>query len=98
VLASLNDRFTSVHAHLACGSPGSASISIARAGRFAWRPPRTPRCGSSAQRGAPSFPSGGPFVGLLPGMSFPEVEHPLAPRDRLVAYTDGLTEAFESQR
>ncbi|MBK6518617.1 MAG: SpoIIE family protein phosphatase [Polyangiaceae bacterium] len=95
VLASLNDRFTSVHAHLGVRFTG-VCVDLDRArGSLRVATAAHPSLWLLGAAGRAELPSGGPFVGLLPGMSFPEVEHPLAPRDRLVAYTDGLTEAFD---
>jgi sigma-B regulation protein RsbU (phosphoserine phosphatase) len=38
--------------------------------------------------------SGGTLIGLVPEVTFPEWSAPLAPDDRLLAFTDGATEVF----
>lgn len=43
-----------------------------------------------------SLAAGGPPLGLLPGVSFDEETVPLAPGDRCVLVTDGVTESLES--
>lgn len=43
---------------------------------------------------APTFlPSGGPFVGVMTGLDFPEREVAIEPGDLLVAFSDGLLDA-----
>jgi sigma-B regulation protein RsbU (phosphoserine phosphatase) len=41
---------------------------------------------------------GGPMVGILDGIPFEEAEVALSPGDRVVIYTDGLSEAMDAQK
>jgi serine phosphatase RsbU (regulator of sigma subunit) len=41
---------------------------------------------------------GGPMVGILEGIPFEEAEVALSPGDRVVIYTDGLSEAMDAQK
>jgi sigma-B regulation protein RsbU (phosphoserine phosphatase) len=44
-----------------------------------------------------SFPKGGMALGVVGGLAFAEYTTHLAPGDRLVLYSDGVTEAFSPQ-
>lgn len=97
VLAALNERFTSVHGHLGVRFTGLC-VDLDRArGVLRMATAAHPPTWVLSSTARTELASGGPFVGLLPGMSFPEFEHPFRAGERLVAFTDGLTEAFDSK-
>ena len=50
-----------------------------------------------ADQSAEWLPPAGTPVGMIPGMTYPVHEVPLFPGDLLVTYTDGITEAVNSQ-
>lgn len=68
--------------------PQQRTLTYSSAGH---NPPRLRRCGRTeviALDGARNIP-----LGLLPDVDYPNVTHQLAPGDRLIFYTDGITEA-----
>ena len=97
LLAFLNDhladRYTSaiegfVTAFYAVYDPADRSLKYATAGH---NPPRVWRCSSQSSEG---LDEGGNLpLGLMGGLDYPAGETRLHPGDRVVLYTDGITEA-----
>ncbi|MCL5775672.1 SpoIIE family protein phosphatase [Limibaculum sp. FT325] len=93
VMAELNERFLSGRRHdlyftmaYAVAEHGSGWVRMCQAGH--------PAAAVVAPDGRVRFAGdGGPPVGLLPGMTFTETRLRLAPGDRLVLHSDGITEA-----
>ena len=44
--------------------------------------------------GTTELDTGGPFIGLMPDVVYPEWSYPLRRGDQVVLYTDGAVEAF----
>jgi phosphoserine phosphatase RsbU/P len=66
--------------------PAIGVVSYTNAGHY---PAVLVRCDGSVER----LPAGGPVLGAIPGAAFTRGVVELAPGDRLVLYTDGITEA-----
>jgi len=56
-----------------------------------------PFLGRATQDQVERLPKGGPVIGILPKVRLSDAAVTFAPGDVLVAYTDGLTEAFDNQ-
>lgn len=96
VLAALNQRFTTAHGHL--GVRFTALCADLHAGRQELRL-ATAAHPAAWLLGAGSpleLETGGPFVGLAEGAQFPSTTSELRPGDVFLAFTDGLTEAFDA--
>jgi len=90
-IASLNDQLYrrpgDVYATMICG------VADMRSGRIEFVRAGHPLPLVVPARGEPHFlEAGGPPVGLLPQANFPVTEVSLAPGDRLLLYSDGVTE------
>ncbi len=70
--------------------PAACTLTYVNAGH---NPPLLLRADGSVTR----LTSGGAVLGLLPRVAFEQQTLPLAPGDRLVAYTDGISEAVNLQ-
>jgi sigma-B regulation protein RsbU (phosphoserine phosphatase) len=89
----LASRYTSefgafVTAFYGVYDPRRRTLTYSSAGH---NPPRLRRCGESEVTpldGARNIP-----LGLLTDVKYPDVTHPLHPGDRIIFYTDGITEA-----
>ncbi len=97
ILRELNERFATAHAHLGVRFTAWCADLV---------PARGELCFASAANPAPwilrgsealELDSGGPFVGLLAGVDFPEQRVAVRAGDAIVAFTDGIPDAFDPQ-
>jgi hypothetical protein len=81
------ERFTSLF--WGCFDPQRSAIQYINAGHL---PPLLVRKNNGALE-VQKLETGGPVMGLLPGVTFQQGEHFIAPGDLLVAFSDGVVEA-----
>lgn len=81
------ERFTSLF--WGCFDPQRSAIQYINAGHL---PPLLVRKANGALE-VQKLETGGPVMGLLPGVTFQQGEHYIAPGDLLVAFSDGVVEA-----
>ncbi len=97
ILRELNERFSTTHAHLGVRFTAlCADLYVGRGQvRFASAANPAPWIARGAER--IELDSGGPFVGLMAGLDFPEATVELRAGDTFVAFTDGIPDAFDVQ-
>jgi hypothetical protein len=67
--------------------PAAGTLAYCNAGH---NPPLILRADGTVER----LEAGGPVLGVFPDRSFEEAERPLHPRDRVILYTDGVSESW----
>ena len=97
ILRELNERFSTTHAHLGVRFTALCADLRLDRGEIRYASAANPapwivRNGESIE-----LSSGGPFVGLVCGLDFPEERAELRAGDTLVAFTDGIPDAFDAE-
>jgi serine phosphatase RsbU (regulator of sigma subunit) len=97
VLLELNDRIASTYAHLEVRFTAVCidlhfDAGLVRHASAAHPAPMLVRGG-----GVRELEAGGTFMGLVPGVRFPEHEAALEAGDKVVAFTDGVVEVFDAR-
>lgn len=91
-LAALNDSVTGGFAHLELRCSALCLDLHLGDGALVYAGAAHPPAALLTDRGTVELEAGGPFIGLLPGVEFPEWHARLNPGDTVVAYTDGAEE------
>jgi sigma-B regulation protein RsbU (phosphoserine phosphatase) len=96
VLAALNQRIASNFTHLSVHFSAICADFDFQKGSLRFSSAAHPAPCLVRGETAEELETGGPFIGLMPDVQFPEWTHTLQRGDRVALYTDGAVEAFNA--